>query len=132
MQNCSLFRLSIGLRQRYCIPDLQELLQLGELSNLSAFAARYNIELDQALKNTSALREPGWTEIIAVGCEAFIHRITAPSENRKKLMIRQWVDAAWYVRDPAASYGRIDDAGADVKCDNNQTLKQKNTTIFRR
>lgn len=94
-----------GLRQRYRILDLKELLRLGALSDLSAFAARYNEELNQAIKTASGRREPHWSESIAVGSEDFVHRIAALSKNRKKLGIEKGPDETWFVRDHAARYG---------------------------
>jgi putative transposase len=120
----------VGLRQRYRILDLQELLRLGDLSDLSAFATRYNVELDQALKTASGRREPHWTESIAVGSEAFVQRIAALSKNRKELEIREWAEAAWYVRDPAAYHEPTADTRANVSCDMNHVLNQKNSPIF--
>lgn len=93
-----------GLRQRYRILDLQELLRLGGTEDRSAFSALYDMGLDQSIKNASGRREPHWTESMAVGSEAFVRRIAALSKRRKKLEIREWTDASWYVRDPAACY----------------------------
>jgi putative transposase len=93
-----------GIRQRYRILDLQELLRMGEVADLSEFSARYNVGLDQVLKTASHRREPHWTESIAIGSKVFVHRIAALLKHRKKLEIREGADAAWYVRDPAAYY----------------------------
>ncbi len=93
-----------GFRQRYRILALQELLRLGESSDPRAFAARYDVELDQALKTASGGRQSHWSESIAVGSRAFVDRIAALSRSRKKFEIEEWSNVAWYVRDPAACY----------------------------
>jgi putative transposase len=104
-----------GLRQRYRILDLEELLRLGGMSDLGAFAEWYRAELGKALEAASARREPHWTESIAVGSEGFVRRIAALAKNRKKLEIKEWADAGWYVRDPAACYGAKANGGADFR-----------------
>jgi len=93
-----------GQRRRYRILDLEELLRLRELGELSAFAEWYDVELDKALETTSGRREPHWTESIAVGSEGFVRRIAALSKDRKRLEVKEWTDASWYVRDPGAYY----------------------------
>jgi putative transposase len=93
-----------GLRLRYCITKLQELLQAAGMSDPSAFLAWYNVGLDHALKSAGGRREPCWTESMAVGSEAFVRRIAALSKRRKKLEVTEWADNAWYVRDPVESY----------------------------
>lgn len=119
-----------GLRQRYRILNLQQLLQLGQLSDLSAFAARYDTELDHALKTASGRREPYWTESIAVGSKDFVHRIAALFKNRKKFEINEWADDAWYVRDPTAGYRSAAEAGAHGCCNTIQALHQKRAPIL--
>jgi putative transposase len=120
-----------GLRQRYRILNLQELLRLAQLSDLTALATRYGIELELAIKTGNQRREPHWTESIAVGSEAYVHRIAALSKNRKKLEIREWADAAWYVRDPAVCYGRSSDADVGAReCHSSVALDSKKRLIF--
>ena len=87
---------------------------MAQLSDLTAFAAWYGIGLDLAIKIRRQRREPHWTESIAVGSKPFVRRIAALSSNRKRLEIREWADDAWYVRDPAATFGRSSDANADA------------------
>lgn len=93
-----------GQRRRYRILDLEELLRLSELGKLSAFSEWYDAELDKALETASGRREPQWTESIAVGSEDFVRRIAAFSKNRKRLEVKEWTDASWYVREPGACY----------------------------
>lgn len=121
-----------GLRQRYRILDLQEVLRLGKQKDFRDFTAWYDVELDQTLKTASGRREPHWSESIAVGSEAFVQRIAALSKNRKKLVIREWADAAWYVRDRTVFYGFKADSDTDVSQDTIQSLGRKNAPILRR
>jgi len=93
-------------RRRYQILELDELLRLAGMNDPDAFAAWYSAELNEAIRaGRSRRREPHWTESIAVGSEEFVRSIARSTRNRKKLEIREWADAAWYVRDPAACYG---------------------------
>jgi len=119
-----------GLRQRYRILDLQELLRLGESSNLKTFADWYDLGLDEALKTASGGRISHWTESIAVGSEVFVRRIAAQSKYRKKLEFREWADDAWYVREPAADYSPDAHPGAIVPSGSIQALELKNGPIF--
>lgn len=93
-----------GLRQRYRILDLPELLRLAGFNDSSTFFAWYYVELDHALENASGLREPHWTESIAVGSEAFVQRIAALSKHRKRLEISTWTPNVYYLHDPEAGY----------------------------
>jgi putative transposase len=96
-----------SLRQRYRIVDLPQLMELREMDDLNYFSGRYEAELNEMLNKTKGVREPHWTESIAVGSEAFVNRIAALSKNRRKLVIEEWADAAWCVRDPSAQYNSI-------------------------
>jgi hypothetical protein len=110
--------------------DVEELLRLGGMSDLCAFAEWYDFELDRALETTSGHREPHWTESIAVGSEGFVRRIAALSKNRKKFEIKQWADAAWYVRDPAACYPSTADCAAGLPRGTGQALEAKKGLEF--
>jgi putative transposase len=96
-----------GLRQRYRILEMKELMEFAGVSNLDTFSAWYDLGLDRALKAASGCREPHWTESIAVGSQEFVERIAALSKGRKKLEIREWAADAWYVRDPMDIYDAL-------------------------
>jgi putative transposase len=99
-----------GHRRRYRILDLDELLRMEGLNDLGDFAEWYGAGLNEAIRaGRSRFREPHWTESIAVGSEAFVRRIAALAKNRKKLIIKECVDAGWYVCDPAECYSARND-----------------------
>lgn len=95
-----------GLWCRYRVLDLDDLLRRGGLTDPGSFTERYSSELERVLQAGELRREAHWTEGIAVGSETFVRRIAALAKNRKKLEIKEWTDAGWNVRDPAACYGR--------------------------
>jgi len=115
-----------GHRRRYRILDFEELLRLRGMTDLGAFAERYRAELGKALEGGSRCREPHWSESIAVGSEGFVRSVAAWAKNRKKLVIKECADAAWYVRDPAACYGVTADCAARFRDSAAQALKGKN------
>ncbi len=92
------------LRRRYRILDLKELMRLREMNDPTAFSARYSFELAQMLKTANNRRQPYWSESIAVGSKIFVNDVAATVKNRKRLVIREWDNDAWYLRDQEASY----------------------------
>jgi putative transposase len=93
-----------GRKRRYRILELPELLQLAGISDLGGFAAWYEVQLNETLKTASGLREPCWTESMAVGSEVFVRRVAALLKNRRRVEIRALSKDSWYVRDPTESY----------------------------
>lgn len=93
-----------GLRQRYRILDVNELVAMGGWGSRENFAAWYDLDLEQALKAAELPREPVWTESIAVGSEAFVRKIASMLKQRRKLEVGEWGEASWYVRDAEEAY----------------------------
>jgi len=116
----------VGLRLRYRILDMEELLRLGEMSEPTAFAEQYCAELWKKLESGNVHREPHWTESIAVGSEGFVRRIASMVKSRKRMEIKKAADAAWYVRDVAACYGTTAGGRADSLLGEDQALKGEN------
>jgi hypothetical protein len=80
---------------------------LGESNDLSSFADWYQAELNRVISVADGCRQPHWSESIAVGSRSFVDSAAALSKNRKKLVIQEWAENAWYVREPAECYETI-------------------------
>jgi putative transposase len=94
-----------GLRQRYRILDLSELLRLAEFSSYREFVTWYETELDHSLEiKKDSGRQPHWSESIAVGSRAFVEGIAMNAKNPKRLVIQEWSDDTWYVRESLGDY----------------------------
>jgi len=94
-----------GVRKRYRILDIAELLRLGGDDDPENLATRYRTDLEQVLKEGRGRREAHWSESIAVGSKAFVQGIAALSKHRKRFEVKEWAASAWYVRDPETNYG---------------------------
>jgi hypothetical protein len=56
-----------------------------------------------------------------------VRRIAGMAKNRKKIEVKEWVDATWYVRDATSCYGTTADGGADFLDGEDQALKGENS-----
>jgi putative transposase len=101
----------MGLRQRYRILDLEELVRLGGATDQSGFARWYDTGLTIRIKSGSLQREPIWTESIAVGSKGFVSRIATLARERKNLEINNLGENCWFVREPNEHYACIQDYG---------------------
>lgn len=104
-----------GLRERYRILDLDELLQLAHATDATKLAEWYRLGLEGVLRTGNLCREPVWSEAIAVGSEDFVRRIAAMTRSRTRLELKEWTMASWYVRDPSVCYGAAIDLGSGMQ-----------------
>ncbi len=98
-----------GQRKRYRIVDEDRLLFLTGFSSMLEFAAFYRASIEDCLAARSPVREPYWTEAVAVGSQDFVdaaERSTAYRRHMERYEIHSYAtDKAWAVYEPGGSYG---------------------------
>ena len=95
----------VGRRQRYRLLDLDCVLKWQGGPAPKTFAREYSQWIDEAVQRRELVRNPIWTESIAVGSEDFVRQISANLRNRKRLQYTQQRQGVWSVREPGVSYG---------------------------
>jgi hypothetical protein len=103
-----------GRRKRYRIVDQDRLLALTNFSSMSEFAAYHADRVSERLAVGCFVREPCWTEAVAVGDEAFIVAAEHSTTYRQSLERYEVEDAtgakAWAVREAPSPYGADSEA----------------------
>ncbi len=97
-----------GQRQRYRIVDGKRLLFLTGFTSLPEFAEFYRASISERLAARDMVREPCWTEAVAVGGAEFVDA-TVRTTSYRRHMERYEVHGpaggkAWAVREPGVSY----------------------------
>lgn len=105
-------------RKRYRIVDQDRLLALTGISSMSGFAGFYAARVAERLAMGRPVREPNWTEAVAVGDKAFVTAAEQSCTYRQH-MDRYEVrsptgEKAWAVRDAAIPYSPDSDAESAV------------------
>jgi hypothetical protein len=91
--------------QRYRLVDTDALVELVGAGSLAALQAAQRDWVDTAIAAGRLRREPDWSEALAIGSAAFAERVKTSLVGRSdKKRIVTGVDAAWVVREPAATY----------------------------
>lgn len=98
----------MGLRQRYRLLDLDELITcLGE-PTVATFRARYGAMMADALQRRELQRQPRWTESVAVGSEEFVRdadTVLRAQGLRMRTLVEETGDGAWVLRESETPYG---------------------------
>lgn len=94
-----------GLRQRYRILEMAEVLRMHGECPFEQFADNYEATIEKHLASGTLQREPMWTDSIAVGSEAFVREIEEQTENRVELDVRPTASGAWIIREATEPYG---------------------------
>jgi putative transposase len=85
----------MGLRRRYRVLDVERLLFLLGHAELGDFRRNYLAMIEERIARVHMLREPQWTECVAVGSEEFVRSIEPRIQGRQTLEIAgqgdQWV-----------------------------------------
>lgn len=75
---------------------------------MAEFADFYRASILDRLSSGQVVREPSWTEAIAVGSEEFVNeaeRTTAYRQHTERYEVTSPAgDKAWAIREPAVSY----------------------------
>jgi len=98
----------MGLRRRYRLLDLDQLLAcLGEPS-LDAFRSRYQPMVEDALRRRELPRQPQWTQSLAVGTEAFVRQAEGRLRTcgrRLRTVVEESAAGDWLLREAEPPYG---------------------------
>ena len=98
----------MGLRQRYRLLDLDELITLLEEPTVAAFRARYGTMVADALQRQELQRQPRWTESVAVGSRGYVKEaedVLRAQGLRLRTVVEETGDGAWVLRESESSYG---------------------------
>jgi len=94
-----------GQRQRYRILNVGYLAERVGLASARDFHAWYVDAMSERLKEREQLREPQWTESVAVGSDDFVSEITGNYPHRFRFSINRARRGAWAVREAPVPYG---------------------------
>ena len=94
----------VGSRKRYRMVATEKILELLGDCAAESLAASYEKAIGEAVAARDLQRNPIWTESIAVGCESFVSRIEAQTQNRVELT-KEETGGQWILRETAPAYG---------------------------
>lgn len=101
----------VGTRKRYRLLDMDRVL-LGAGGWLAKdFTRNYRAVVAQDIERGRLMREPIWTESIAVGSEAYVSRVAADIHTRQKLEQYKGSGGRWALRESAEPYHVSTSAG---------------------
>ncbi len=97
-----------GQRQRYRIVDAERLLHLTGFASLPELAGFYRASISERLVARDSVREPCWTEAVAVGSEEFVTAAVNTTAYRRHMECYEVHspagEKAWAVRETNDSY----------------------------
>ena len=98
----------MGVRKRYRLLAPERLLERLECAE-GEFRERYEAKINDALTRDGHVRDPKWTECLAVGSQGFIEKMSGQFNNRRELSITQegGKTGAWTIRETHDAYGRF-------------------------
>ena len=95
----------VGLRKRYRIIDLDEVIKQSAGADLDEFRVAYQVAIDTAAARGGGWRDPMWTESIAVGKREFVSRVTTSIGLRREVLsMNEHSTGVWTVRETGIPY----------------------------
>jgi putative transposase len=98
------YRELVGLRQRYRLLDVDEVLRLNGGCTTEVLVANYRAAIGDAIGRGQLHRDPKWTESIAVGGEGFIRDVREQTSYRVELETAIDGQGGWTLREAPAAY----------------------------
>ncbi|MCA1808029.1 MAG: transposase [Lentisphaerae bacterium] len=97
----------VGDRKRYCLINRDGLRLALNFTSIESFNAEYRNGIVARLANQDLIREPYWTEVLAVGREEFVNEMAKTILNRRELEIAQEPSSgkAYILRERTICYG---------------------------
>jgi len=99
----------VGERKRYCLINRDGLRAALNFPSIESFGSEYRAGIVARLAEQDLLREPCWTEVLAVGREGFVNEMAKTILNRRKLAIEQepisGESEAYILRECSIGYG---------------------------
>jgi putative transposase len=99
------YREFMGQRQRNLILNLERLIELAGVGTINNLRAEVEARIRYALQQRALLREPFWTEGIAVGSEAYVKAIGERISRQRRIVtpVRE-NSGAWVVYEAPGAY----------------------------
>lgn len=99
------FSEAVGERKRYRVLDYEAILQAYGNADLAQLQRNYRHEITAAVRSRASVRDPIWTESVAVGSESFVREIEKNTYNRVELTVEPVDTGSWLVKESGVAYG---------------------------
>jgi len=100
-----------GTRSRYCILNIERLLESLAMDQVEDFRKVYEEGIKQQLQRSKLIRESVWTDSIAVGDRLFVEKIAKNCTKRSKFQYsevpKSTLSNAWAVRELGNPYSAV-------------------------
>ena len=97
------YRELVGLRKRYCVLDIEEVLTHYNGCSNDEFISNYKHVIQNAINSNDLKRDPAWAQSIAVGRESFIKKVQANTKNRSEFKIEN-ASNKWTIKETVPLY----------------------------
>jgi len=97
----------VGERQRYRLLNIEEAAAQCGGGSVEAFRRNYVGVIAEAIRRRDLVRQPCWTESIAVGAETFVREIEEKTERRREMVVEETAPSQWTVREAGVDYDPI-------------------------
>jgi putative transposase len=94
----------IGKRQRFRLLDIECLVEMLGLRDRQSLAEIHQQRIMESIQKKCYVREPLWTESIAVGSKAFLDDVISKTKRRKRLYSESNKDGEWFVKEYSIFY----------------------------
>ena len=95
-----------GLRKRYRILCLDEVVRQTPAENLESFRAAYQGVIQEAAARGGGVRDPIWTQNVAVGGQDYVERMrNRLGVRREALLVEERSSGVWSLRETGDPYG---------------------------
>jgi len=93
----------MGLRRRYRLLDLEQLLSLLGACGAEQFRTHYAAMIEERIARNELSRESRWTESVAVGSEGFVREIESRIRGRQQMEVVSQANC-WILREVGTVY----------------------------
>ena len=93
-----------GERQRYRLLDMEQAVKQCGGGSVEAFRSNYTAGIAEAVEHREMVRQPCWTESIAVGSESFVRGIEELTQRRREMVVEETAPSQWTVREARSDY----------------------------
>lgn len=97
------YRELVGLRKRYCVLDMEKVLNHYNSCSNNEFVLNYKHVIQNAINTNDLKRDPAWAQSIAVGSESFIEEVQANTKNRSEFKIEN-TSNKWSIKETVPLY----------------------------
>ena len=97
----------IGKRKRYTLLDMEQVVDsIGMSHTLTTFNSAYIENIEQTLNTEDLVRDPKWTESLAVGNPAFVKEVQPTIKNRRRFEEKETLSSEneWVLKESMSEY----------------------------